>query len=46
LKVNRKARAQECFTRALQLLAESPDDAERPMQKSDLERRLKLLSPN
>lgn len=46
LKLNRKARAQECFTRALELLTESPDDAERPSQRADLERRLKLLSPN
>lgn len=45
LKLGRKARAQECFGRSLELLQASPDDAERPGQKADLERRLKLLSP-
>lgn len=45
LKLGRKQRAQECFARSLELLQASPDDAERPTQKTDLERRLKLLSP-
>ncbi len=45
LKLGRKARAQECFARSLELLKASPDDAERPTQKTDLERKLKLLSP-
>ncbi len=45
LKLGRKARAQECFARSLELLQASPDDAERPTQKTDLERKLKLLSP-
>jgi tetratricopeptide (TPR) repeat protein len=43
LKLGRKPRAQECFTRAIELLTANPDDAERPSQKSDLERRLKSL---
>ncbi|MFT3707481.1 MAG: tetratricopeptide repeat protein [Archangium sp.] len=43
LKLGRKPRAQECFTRAIELLVANPDDAERPSQKSDLERRLKSL---
>lgn len=43
LKLGRKPRAQECFTRAIELLAANPDDAERPSQKTDLERRLKSL---
>lgn len=41
----RKARAQETYTRALELLQSSPDDAERPNQRAELERKLKLLSP-
>ena len=45
LKLGRKQRAQECFTRSLELLQASPDDSERPSQKADLERKLKLLSP-
>ena len=45
LKLNRRQRAQESFSRALELLVASPDDAERPTQKADLERKLKLLSP-
>ena len=45
LKLNHKQRAQESFARALELLVASPDDAERPTQKTDLERKLKLLSP-
>lgn len=44
-KLGRRARAQECYSRSLELLQASPDDAERPTQKTDLERKLKLLSP-
>lgn len=46
LKLGRKQRAQECFSRSIELLQSSPDDAERPGQKADLERKLKLLSPD
>jgi tetratricopeptide (TPR) repeat protein len=45
LKLGRKPRAQECFSRSLELLQTNPDDAERPSQRADLERKLKLLSP-
>ncbi|MFZ5445654.1 MAG: tetratricopeptide repeat protein [Myxococcota bacterium] len=41
----RKPRARECFGRALELLEASADEAERPGQRADLERKLKLLSP-
>ena len=44
-KLGRKQRAQECYSRSIELLQASPDDAERPTQKTDLERKLKLLSP-
>lgn len=44
-KLGRRQRAQECYSRSLELLQASPDDAERPTQRSDLERKLKLLSP-
>jgi len=44
-KLGRKPRAQECFTRSIELLQSNPDDAERPSQRADLERKLKLLSP-
>ena len=44
-KLGRKQRAQECYSRSIELLVASPDDAERPTQKTDLERKLKLLSP-
>ncbi len=44
-KLGRKQRAQECYSRSIELLLASPDDAERPTQKTDLERKLKLLSP-
>ena len=44
-KLGRKQRAQECYARSIELLVASPDDAERPTQKTDLERKLKLLSP-
>lgn len=43
--LGRKPRAAECFTRAIQLLEASVDEAERPGQRVDLERKLKLLSP-
>lgn len=45
LKLGRKQRAHECFSRSLELLQASPDDAERPTQRADLERKLKLLGP-
>lgn len=44
-KLGRRQRAQECFSRSLELLQANPDDAERPTQRGDLERKLKLLSP-
>ncbi len=40
-----RARALEAFRRAKALLELAPDEAERPSQRADLERRLKLLSP-
>ena len=42
----KKTRAQETYTRAIELLQSSPDDAERPNQRAELERKLKLLSPD
>lgn len=45
VKLGRKQRAQECYSRSLELLQASPDDAERPSQRLELERKLKLLSP-
>lgn len=45
LAVGQKARALEVFSRAKALLELAPDEAERPGQRADLERRLKLLSP-
>lgn len=45
VKLGRKQRALECFTRALDLISANPEEAERPGQRSDLERKLKLLSP-
>jgi tetratricopeptide (TPR) repeat protein len=45
VKLGRKARAAECFGRAIELLKQNPDDAERPSQRADVERKLKLLSP-
>lgn len=44
LKAGKKQRAHECFTRALELVTGNPDDAERPTQRAELERKLKLLS--
>ncbi|MFO0596899.1 MAG: tetratricopeptide repeat protein [Myxococcaceae bacterium] len=44
-KKGNKARAVECLSRAIELLKDNPDDAERPTQRTDLERRLKQLSP-
>jgi tetratricopeptide (TPR) repeat protein len=43
--LGQRGRALEAFTRAKALLEQAPDEAERPGQKADLERRLKLLSP-
>lgn len=45
-RAGKKARAVETYTRALELLQASPDDAERPSQRADLERKLKLLTPD
>ncbi len=45
-KSGKKLRAQETYTRAIELLQASPDDAERPTQRAELERKLKLLSPD
>ncbi len=45
VKLGRKTRAQECFSRSVELLQGNPDDAERPTQRVELERKLKLLSP-
>ncbi|MGV3623286.1 MAG: tetratricopeptide repeat protein [Archangium sp.] len=42
----KKTRAHETYTRAIELLQSSPDDAERPNQRAELERKLKLLSPD
>jgi tetratricopeptide (TPR) repeat protein len=44
VRLGRKPRAQECFSRSLELLQSNPDDAERPTQRAELERKLKLLS--
>jgi Flp pilus assembly protein TadD len=43
-KLGRKQRAVECYGRALELLTQNPDEAERPSQRADVERKLKLLS--
>lgn len=45
LKLGRMDRAVECFARAVELLKENPDEAERPSQRVELERKLKFLSP-
>jgi tetratricopeptide (TPR) repeat protein len=44
-KLGRRARAQEAYTHALELLAANPEAADRPLQRVDLERKLKLLTP-
>lgn len=44
-KAGRRARAQGVFRRALELLKANPEAAERPLQRADLERKLKLLTP-
>lgn len=45
LKLGRKQRAVDCFSRSLELLEMSPDLADRPTQRAEVERKLKLLSP-
>ena len=44
-KAGRKARAQEVLKRAHELLLENPEQAERPSQRADIERKLKMLTP-
>ncbi len=39
------SRAREAWRRALRVLEQSPDDADRPAQRAELEQKLKLLSP-
>jgi tetratricopeptide (TPR) repeat protein len=45
LKAGRRARAQEAFRRALELLDENPEGGERPSQRRELEQKLKMLTP-
>jgi Tfp pilus assembly protein PilF len=45
LKAGKKGRAVEAFRRALELLEDRPEAAERPTQKGDIERKLKMLTP-
>jgi Flp pilus assembly protein TadD len=44
-RAGRKAQAQDAYRRAVQLLKENPDAAERPTQRADVERKLKMLTP-
>ncbi|MEW5740993.1 MAG: tetratricopeptide repeat protein [Myxococcota bacterium] len=44
-RAGKKSRAQEAWRRAVQLLKENPDAAERPSQRADVERKLKMLTP-
>lgn len=44
VKLGRKPRAHEAFAKSLELLTANPDSLDRPNQRADLERKLKLLS--
>jgi tetratricopeptide (TPR) repeat protein len=44
LQLGRRADAQQAFSRALEQLVASPDSAERPGQRAELERKLKVLT--
>lgn len=44
LKLGKRPRAQEAWAHALEVVSQSPDASERPSQRADLERKLKMLT--